>query len=1253
MDHLTVRVAWHDSRWDGCVCKEPSKNCYCVALDRIRLGRDEDIENTMAGRTWNKLRPDQLPVCKAESGAFMSPHEWMRLFKHPYSEISSVSATHGHLKPTLVRTPPYSTYAVPFAWMLSKNQEEIDSKLPEPMPIDDEPPFPTAWVFGRARQRALLEHFHKRIVPEQSLVFFYCKNGHPLGEAISRLVVGVGRIQRISPPIEYETEKKQSYLMWDLLFQHSIRNDGVDGFILPYHEYLAPTGDAKEDARRTALLDEIIVEADESATRSFSYGSELASPDVALSTLTHCLKAVRAIRSHGIVPGPWEKREEWLNAQIATTWKDRGAYPGLGSVLEAMGMRLGVSFVRDMLDRKMITPEMDPWPIVDAVLNGKMKPPLESYKPDVEAARDSWIYHQRETKDLLRLLSRMALTKKQADRWFDSIHRAERTMVRVCDEDVLQNPYLICEIDMGDEDDAPVSIGAVDRALRPDPIIAAKHPVPSPSAVETPNDTRRLRAAIVAVLRRAADKGDTLLSIKEAVHATTKLDLDHPCEMGAHWPIANKEMLKKVIDVVEYEPAGNSGKKELALQLTEVHKREEELSKILSRRVEKTHPSLGVNWKALLLEAIERSGGKYDERNSRHTSAIDEQSEALEKVTRRRLSVLMGRAGTGKTSIVGALSRCASLASDGILLLAPTGKARVRLGRAAGSEGMTVAQFLYKLDRYNTNIQRPLFDSKQKYRREKTIIIDECSMLTMDDLYAVLMALDLAHVQRIILVGDPNQLPPIGIGRPFADLTTYLENSQDKTPDGEYVKDALARLTVEVRSSSIGNDSSDALRLASWFTREPQQVDSDRVLSDLELGGKFNDLDIVLWKDSDDLKDKLLTSFQHHLGLKSSNDIVGFDRSLGYDNLRESNLGESLVMPNGQVLRPVISAGNVPFESPNGAENWQILTPVKMRQHGVKEINRWIQKIFRKRELGDAIKPWMISFGDECIAKRDKVIQAQNQWRSSWDGKNSEKCYVANGEVGTGAYIKYNSLNVLFADRPKLTFSYREYEFAGGGGPLELAYALTVHKAQGSEFKKVFLVLPKDCRLLSRELLYTALTRSREHLVLFIEGDNAAMLYDYSRPERSETANRNTNLFKSVVRVDADEPPYAEHLIHRTIKGHLVRSKSELVIANILHEQGIEYEYERVFDGSEEKGHMRPDFSFVTLSGDVILWEHLGMLDQSTYRKGWEWKKEWYRKNGVIEGKNMFTSQENERGGLDAVKLREQAKRVKELMSTL
>ena len=159
------------------------------------------------------------------------------------------------------------------------------------------------------------------------------------------------------------------------------------------------------------------------------------------------------------------------------------------------------------------------------------------------------------------------------------------------------------------------------------------------------------------------------------------------------------------------------------------------------------------------------------------------------------------------------------------------------------------------------------------------------------------------------------------------------------------------------------------------------------------------------------------------------------------------------------------------------------------------------------------------------------------------------------------------------------------------------------------------------------------------------------MLFDLSRPERSETARRNTNLFHGNIRARDDAIPYAENLIHRTEKGHLVRSKSELVIANILHQLGIEYEYERVCEGTAEPGRLRPDFSFVTPEGDLLLWEHLGMLQREDYRRGWAWKKAWYDKNGFKAGTTLFTSRDDDRDGLDSAALKATAVAIKTLIS--
>jgi len=1228
MHHLTLRVPWHDSKWNGCVCTAPSENPYCVALDRIRDERDDAAEDAIAGRPWWELPSDGLPACVAESGAFMNPEEWPRVFRHPYAGLDKTQATHGHLKPTRVKVPPYSTFAVPFAWMLRSEQSAIDERTPQQLPLDCEAPFNTSWVFSRERQLALLDLFFGRIEPGRSLVFFYCKEGQPLGDSINRLVVGVGTIESMSPVLEYDCSGgKPAYPMWDRLIRHSVRPDGVAGFLLPYHEYLEPTGDPDENERRLGLLREIAVAVDPAHMRSFSYASELAAPDVALSTLVRLLDAVRIIKRHGIAEGPWDQREEWLNEQIAAVWQQRGAFPGLGSVLEALGMRMGTTLALELLSSGVVGVDDDPWPHVDALLKGEVEPPQPGYAPDIEAVRRTYVSLSPERRGILVLLSRFALNPRQARRWFDPHERGRAVDAAVSDREIIENPYRISEADLGAADDSPVTIGVIDRGLMPDPTISAKHPVPAPSAVASPADARRIRAALVEVLRRAADNGDSLVSVAEALQQVARLDLERECIVGYDWVTAHADELAGVVELVEI-PARDDAPTLPTLQLTALKQREERLRSILGQRAVKPLASLGVEWHELLQRAIDAAGGRFDAGNPRHVEAIEEQAAALDRVVSHKVSALVGRAGTGKTSVLGALLLCDEIAKDGILLLAPTGKARVRLSKAACGEAMTIAQFLYTQGRYDGARQRPLFTGGEKRRREKTVVIDECSMLTMDDLCAVLDALDLAHVQRIVLVGDPNQLPPIGVGRPFADFVAHLENSTAQGPNGERPADALGRLNVEVRATADAG-ASDALRLAAWFTGEQPPVDADRVLSDLELGSAFNDLEIVFWKTPEELRGRLLESFQRHLGLSGPDDIAGFDRSLGFDE-----------------------RGWVPFDKPDGAENWQILSPVRMQMHGVLELNRWVQRAFRGKQLADASQPWGMSLGDETIVVKDKVIQVRNQNRDGWTGRANEKFYLANGEVGTMAVLQKGWMKAVFAGRPGVTFSYRNSrDFPGGSGPLELAYALTVHKAQGSEFKKVFVILPKMSRLLSRELLYTALTRSREQLVLLVEGDDASILFDYTKPERSETARRNTNLFTSVVRADDTSAPYAEHLIHRTEKGHLVRSKSELVIANMLYADGIDYEYERVLEGEVEPGRLRPDFSFVTPAGDLIVWEHLGMMTRDDYRRGWEWKREWYRKNGYVEGETLFTSEDDEQGGLDATALRGVLEQVKKRLS--
>jgi hypothetical protein len=320
----------------------------------------------------------------------------------------------------------------------------------------------------------------------------------------------------------------------------------------------------------------------------------------------------------------------------------------------------------------------------------------------------------------------------------------------------------------------------------------------------------------------------------------------------------------------------------------------------------------------------------------------------------------------------------------------------------------------------------------------------------------------------------------------------------------------------------------------------------------------------------------------------------------------------------------------------------------------VAELNRWVQGQFRAKEKQAARQFRGIQIGDEGIVVNDKVIQLNNGERDcyNWTTKEQSSDYLANGEIGAAAKGYSGFMNVFFAGRPMVSFGYRSNDFGEDGVPLELAYALTIHKAQGSQFRTVFIVLPKSSRLLSRELVYTALTRSRQRLVLLIEGKSAGLLYDLSRPEKSDACRRNTNLFAGIIRERTDEPPHAENLIHKTDKGHMVRSKSELVIANLLYDQGkgINYEYEQILDGTKVLGRLHPDFSFADAAGDRVIWEHLGMMHDDEYVRGWNWKLAWYKENGFELGKNLFTSEERKGEGLKMDVLRGIAAKIKDLV---
>lgn len=189
--------------------------------------------------------------------------------------------------------------------------------------------------------------------------------------------------------------------------------------------------------------------------------------------------------------------------------------------------------------------------------------------------------------------------------------------------------------------------------------------------------------------------------------------------------------------------------------------------------------------------------------------------------------------------------------------------------------------------------------------------------------------------------------------------------------------------------------------------------------------------------------------------------------------------------------------------------------------------------------------------------------------------------------------------------------------------------------------------------------MYTALTRQKERVVILHQGD-LRELRRYANEAYSDIARRLTNLFAppKPISIDADgnQRFLDDRLIHRTKRDELVRSKSEVIIANELLAQGIDrYEYEAPLKLSN--GDTRyPDFTIVNDdTGECYYWEHLGLLHNPDYAKRWERKLAWYRdadilphEEGCGEAGTLIVTKDEPNGSVDSSII---AKLIKELLA--
>ena len=1209
--HLSVRVPWNDTGWTGVVCAAPSANHSCTVLPNVAENKDADQEELDAGRAWADLLADEataerrLPPCVSERGGFMRPKPFVMMRNHRYAQGRQPPRSHAHFAPTAHRMPGWSFEATPFEWVRRESAAvhaarwgiDYDFGLEETH-FPDLPRGPqNEWTQDYRNQLAMVDSFFSAIVKKESLVFAYVKD-LPLvedREPGARYLVGVGRVEDVGPVTEwaYSRAGRLRSVMWERPVLHSIRPQMTDGFLLPYHALIADEKLSGEDLSR------FVARTPADHFEEFSFVTEHVSDDAAIAALDELIRVVDMLP--GVADGPWESVTGWLSERIADVWHMRGPWPGLGAVLTAAGLERGALLVHRLSETA--SEGTDIWEALDAAITSPGEHGIDQRLVG-RMARKVWAKAKAERLDVLRLLARFPLSVEQARRAYDISQRPHG----LSDIQLMDNPYLLYEADRCRLD--AVSLATVDRGLFPRDAEAraALNRYPLPEPVDEAGDDRRIRAAAVAVLHSAAEEGHTVLPEAAIRTRTSALRLEPALDAAdTAWEIARdgfEPALKTVVDAHGLP----------AWQLAEGERVSGVIRREISTRIAGGPLPDSASWETRLNDVLPADDGTPAERAAR-----DEKAVALGVLARSRVACLVGPAGTGKTTMLDAFCGHPDIKPGGVLFLAPTGKARVQLADKVDGTTLTLAQFLARSRRYNGERYLVLGEHGEKASGWSTVVVDEASMLTEEMLAALIDALD--GCRRLILVGDHRQLPPIGAGRPFFDLIRHLEAQ----PAGQEAESGggVAHLTVHRRQRDTGGRGRDDLAVAALFaTDRPAEPAADEAFNKALRGAADDTIRIRTWKDPDELDAALAGLIATDHGVADADTLK---RSLGATEDYTDRQGKQ---------RPSFPRG----KGGEGAEVWQVLTPVRARPGGVAQINRLVRRSWRPGDAHRARSNYQLPppMGPDELLFHDKVICLDNEYRATaWNYARATKvdAAYANGEIGMAVGWpsgkgKPGGLWVEFSSQRGMRFTFWGNDLDATGErsrpALELAYGITIHKAQGSQFTETYVVVPQPCALLSAELLYTALTRQTGRVTLLVQGD-PAMLRGWAHPSRSETARRLTCLFAPVDPTSVPTPEGAPavidgNAIHRTIGNLLVKSKSEVAVGNILHglvnSAGGTIAYERTFtchDGS----WLSPDFTIDLPHGLRILWEHLGMLPDGEYDARWEEKLSKYRASGI------------------------------------
>ena len=369
------------------------------------------------------------------------------------------------------------------------------------------------------------------------------------------------------------------------------------------------------------------------------------------------------------------------------------------------------------------------------------------------------------------------------------------------------------------------------------------------------------------------------------------------------------------------------------------------------------------------------------------------QSQAVNAATKHSISLICGSAGSGKTFSISAIAEIYEAADLDVVLCAPTGKAAKRIEESTGRSAQTIHRLLgFNGKTYSRDADNPI--------SVDVLIVDECSMVDVPLAWRLFEAVDLSRT-AVVLVGDHNQLPPVGPGNILRDLiesrvlpTTILDEVVRQA--GILKENSIAILRGEVPKTP----QKDHADHGAWYVAD-QHSNADEV-------GQF-----------------IIDLFKHTLP-----DKLGFD-----------------------ILRDV-----------------QVLTPTHKGPLGTMELNARLQRLIQHKLWGNDIIPTSAERRPRLYVN-DKVIQTRNNYDFG----------VMNGTMGIVRRVGSDgSLAIEFEDKM--------VDIEAGSphrNDIQLAYALTIHKSQGSEFPCSIVIAHKSHSFMHhRNLLYTGVTRASQTAII-------------------------------------------------------------------------------------------------------------------------------------------------------------------------